>query len=186
LLNPAKRPSLPAKGGPDVTNPLLDDWTTPCAIAPFDRIEDAHFDPAFETALAQARAEIDAIARNPAPATFANTIEALECAGRPLDRVLRVFFTLAGADTNPERQRMQRDFSPRIAAFTSEIHANAALFDRVEAVWQARETLELSPDQARLLYLTRRRFVRAGAALTGAAETSPRTCWPTNRAGRWS
>lgn len=154
-----------------MTNPLLDDWTTPCAIAPFDRIEDAHFDPAFETALAQARAEIDAIARNPAPATFANTIEALECAGRPLDRVLRVFFTLAGADTNPERQRMQRDFSPRIAAFTSEIHANTALFDRVEAVWQARETLELSPDQARLLYLTRRRFVRAGAALTGAAET---------------
>ena len=157
-----------------MTNPLLAEWDTPFALAPFDAISDADFAPAFESALAEARAEIAAIADNPAPPTFANTIEALECAGKPLDRVLSVFFTLAGADSNPERQALQRDFGPKLAAYSSEIHGNAALFDRIETLWAARDTLDLAPEQARLLMLTRRAFVRAGAALTGDAEARMR------------
>jgi len=157
-----------------MTNPLLAEWDTPFALAPFDAISDADFAPAFESALAEARAEIAAIADNPAPPTFANTVQALECAGKPLDRVLSVFFTLAGADSNPERQALQRDFGPKLAAYSSEIHGNAALFARIETLWAARDTLDLDPEQARLLMLTRRAFVRAGAALTGDAEARMR------------
>ncbi len=133
-----------------MTNPLLESWDTAHEIAPFDRIEDAHFAPGFETALAEARAEIAAIADNPEPATFANTIEALEQAGGALDKVLSVFFTVAGADSNAARQALQREFSPKLAAYSSEIYSNAALFGRVEALWQGREALGLDPQQARL------------------------------------
>src|SRR6056297_339589 len=97
-------------------NPLLSDWTTPFALAPFDKVEDAHFAPAFEAALEAARGEIAAIAEAPEPPDFANTIEALEQSGKALDKVLSVFFTVAGADSTPERQRLQRDFSPKLAA----------------------------------------------------------------------
>ncbi|WP_422030295.1 M3 family metallopeptidase [Roseovarius sp.] len=157
-----------------MTNPLLDDWSTPHEIAPFDRIEDAHFAPAFETALTEARAEIAAIADDPAQPDFANTIEALEIAGKPLSRVLSVFFSVAGADTNPKRQELQRAFSPRLAAYSSEVYANKPLFQRIETLWENRDTLDLTPEQDRLLYLTRRRFIRAGAALEGAEEARMR------------
>ena len=152
-----------------MTNPLLESWDTPHEIAPFDRIEDAHFAPGFEIALTEARAEIAAIADNPESATFANTIEALEQAGAAFDKVLSVFFTVAGADSNEARQALQREFSPKLAAYSSEIYSNAALFARVETLWQGREGLGLGSEEARLLYLTRRGFIRAGAALTGEA-----------------
>lgn len=157
-----------------MTNPLLDDWSTPHEIAPFDQIEDAHFAPAFETALTEARAEIAAIADDPADPSFANTIEALELAGKQLDKVLSVFFTVAGADTNPKRQELQRAFSPKLAAYSSEVYSNKALYQRIETLWQKRDTLGLSPEQERLLYLSRRSFVRAGAALEGAEEARMR------------
>ena len=154
-----------------MTNPLLSDWDTPFGIAPFDRIADDDFAPALDTALAEHNAEIDAIATNPAGPDFANTIEALEAAGQSLDKVLGAFFTVAGADSNPARETLQRDFSPRLAAHFSEISGNKALFERVSAVWDARETLALTDEQARVLMLTHRGFVRAGAGLTGAEET---------------
>ncbi len=148
-------------------NPLLADWQTPFAIAPFDRITDEDFAPAFETALHAARAEIKAIADNPEPPSFANTIEALEASGGALDKVLSVFFTLAGADSNPERQALQRDFGPKLAAHSSAVYGNKALFERVQTLWQAREDLGLAPEEERLLMLTHRAFRRAGAELTG-------------------
>jgi len=151
-------------------NPLLSDWDTPYALAPFDRIEDAHFAPAFATALEQARAEIIAIARDPEPPSFANTIEAMERSGKALDRVLAAFFTVAGADSGPARQVMQREFAPKLAAFSSEVHSNTALFERIATLWETRKTLDLTPEQERLLMLTHRRFRRAGAGLTGAEE----------------
>jgi len=150
-----------------MSNALLQDWDTPHRIAPFDRIADADFAPAFDAALETARAEIEAISENPEAPTFANTIEALETSGEALDKVLAVFFTVAGADSNPKRQELQRDFSPKLAAYSSEVTGNTALFARIEALWQERDALDLSAEQARLLMLTRRRFVRAGAALTG-------------------
>lgn len=157
-----------------MTNPLLQDWKTPFALAPFDKVEDAHFAPAFDTALDKAQAEIAAIADNPEPPTFANTIEALEASGKALDKVLAVFFSVAGADSNPARQELQRDFSPKLARFSSDVTSNAALFARIEALWEARDSLGLTPEQERLLMLTHRRFRRAGAALTGAEEARMR------------
>jgi len=152
-----------------MSNPILSDWDTPFQIAPFDAISDADFAPALDLALAAHRDEIAAITENPEAPTFANTIEALEAAGKTLDKVLSVFFTVAGADSNPERQELQRDFSPRLAAHYSEIFANRALFARVSDLWARRNTLGLTPEQARVLMLTHRGFVRSGAALKGAA-----------------
>ena len=152
-----------------MTNPLLEEWTTPFGIAPFDRLDEAHFEPAFDIALDAARKEIEEIADNAAPASFANTIEALEASGEALDKVVSVFFTVAAADSTPKRQELQRLFGPKLAAYSSEVTGNAKLFARIEALWQARDDLGLSDEQARLLMLTRRRFVRAGAALDGEA-----------------
>ena len=154
-----------------MTNPLLATWDTPFGLAPFNKISDDDFAPAVGIALTSHKAEIDAIAGATKPATFANTIEALEAAGRDLDKVLSVFFTVAGADSNPAREALQRDFSPQLAEHFSEVSGNKALFARVAAVWEARDSLSLSDEQARVLMLTHRGFVRSGSALEGADET---------------
>jgi peptidyl-dipeptidase Dcp len=151
-----------------MTNPLLQDWTTPFALPPFADIEDAHFGPALDQALEEGRAAIRAIADTPEPPTFANTIEALERADRLLDRVAGVFYNLAGADATPAREALQRDMAPKLSAYSSEITNNRALWERIDALWQSRESLGLSPEQLRVLYLTHRSFTRAGAALEGA------------------
>ncbi len=153
-----------------MTNPLLSEWTTPFQLAPFDEISDADFAQAFEEALSAHEAEVAAIAGAGAPPTFANTIEALERAGAQLDKVLSVFFAVAGADSNPDREALQRAFSPRLAQHSAGISSNKALFARVAAVWAARDGLDLSDEQRRVLMLTHRGFVRAGAALTGAED----------------
>lgn len=152
-------------------NPILTPWTTPFQIAPFDTISDDDFAPALDEALAAHRAEIDAIANADTPPDFANVIEALEAAGGQLDKVLSVFFTVAGADSNSEREALQRQFSPQLAAHYAEISANKALFRRVAAVWDQRDNFDLTDEQARVLMLTHRGFVRSGAALEGADET---------------
>ncbi|WP_341233246.1 M3 family metallopeptidase [uncultured Sulfitobacter sp.] len=153
-----------------MTNPLLQDWNTPFELAPFDKISDDNFQPALDQALAAHRKEIDAIANSDAAPTFGNTIEALEQAGRQLDRVLGVFFTVAGADSNPAREELQRKFSPLLAAHFSEISSNKALFARVAEVWKKRDSFDLTPEQSRVLMLTHRGFVRSGAALEGAQD----------------
>jgi peptidyl-dipeptidase Dcp len=152
-----------------MTNPLLSDWKTPFALPPFDTIEDAHFAPAMEAALDEGRAAIRAIAENPEPPTFANTIEALELADATLDRVAGVFYNLAGSDSNEARQALQREFAPKLSAYSSEITNNAALFARIDDLWQRRDELVLGDEQMRVLYLTHRSFTRSGAALEGEA-----------------
>ena len=154
-----------------MTNPLLADWQTEFQLPPFDQISDADFAPAFDAAIEAGRAAHAEIAANPAPPDFANTIEAMEQADDLLDRVAGVFFNLAGSDSNPEREALQRDLSPRLSAYASGIVNNRALFDRIEALWTARDTLDLSAEQARVLMLYRRMFVRAGAALDGEEAT---------------
>ncbi|MFO7771507.1 MAG: M3 family metallopeptidase [Roseovarius gahaiensis] len=153
-----------------MSNPLLAEWKTPFNLAPFDRIEDAHFEPAFDVALQAARADITKIAENPEKPSFANTIEALEASGEALDKVLSVFFSVAGADSTPKRQELQRSFGPKLAAYSSEVTGNKKLFQRIETLWKVQDDLDLTDEQARLLMLTRRRFVRAGAALDGEAD----------------
>lgn len=150
-----------------MTNPLLETWTTPFGIAPFDRISDGDFAPAFETAISEARNTIGAIADNPDPPTFTNTIEAMELAEEGLNNVLGAFYTLAGTDTNEARNALMRDFSPKLAAYGSEITMNLDLFARIEALWDARDDLDLTIEQARVLMLKRRGFVRSGAQIEG-------------------
>ncbi|WP_457650018.1 M3 family metallopeptidase [Profundibacter sp.] len=152
-----------------MTNPLLSRWDTPFQLPPFADISDDDFAPAFDAAMDEARANIATIADNPAAPTFANTIEALELAEESLSRVLSVFYNLAGADSTEKREELQRDFSPKLAAYSSEISMNEALFRRVETLWQKRDDLDLTDEQARVLMLHRRGFVRAGAQLQGAA-----------------
>lgn len=144
-----------------MTNPLLADWSTPFDLPPFAQIEPGHFRNAFDTALAEARTEIDAIVADEASPTFANTIEAMERAGKRLSRVAGVFFNLCGAHTNTELEAIQAEVAPKLARFTAETLMNAALFSRVDAL----SADGLTSEQARVLMLTHRRFVRAGARL---------------------
>jgi peptidyl-dipeptidase Dcp len=151
-----------------MTNALLAPWTGDFALPPFSAIRDADFGPAFEAGLAEARAAVAVIADSPEPPTFANTIAALELAEGTLDRVSGVFYNLAGSDSNPAREALQRELAPKMAAFSSEVTMNEALFARVEALWAAREGLELTAEEMRVLTLYRQMFVRAGAKVKGA------------------
>jgi peptidyl-dipeptidase Dcp len=146
-------------------NPFFEDWTTPFGLPPFDRIEPAHFPPAFDRFMAEHKAEIAAIAGEPAPPSFANTIEALERSGRGLWRVSRVFDNLTSSATNDKLDAIDRDYAPRLAAHSTAIMLDAGLFARVDALHRERETLGLAPEQARLLTRHHLRFVRAGALL---------------------
>jgi peptidyl-dipeptidase Dcp len=151
-----------------MTNPLLTAWDTPFNLPPFDLISDEHFTPALEAGLAEGRAALKGIAENPEPPTFANTIEAMETCEQTLSNVLGVFYGIAGADSNETREGLQRDFSPLLSAYGSEITSNAALFARIDTLWQNRDTLDLSDEQARVLMLSHRGFIRSGAKLEGA------------------
>jgi peptidyl-dipeptidase Dcp len=152
-----------------MTNPFHTDWTTPFGIPPFAAITDADFAPAFDAALTEARRNIAQIAGNTDAPTFANTIAALELAEGALDRVAGVFFNLAGADSTDAREALQRDLAPKLSAFSSEVTNNKALFARVKALWDGRDTLGLDAEQMRVLTLYHQMFVRAGAQLTGDA-----------------
>ena len=152
-----------------MTNPLLGDWSTPFDLPPYADISDADFEEAFAVLIDEARAEIAAIADQTDPPTFENTIDALELAGDRFGRMLGVFYSVAGADSTPERERLQREFAPKLSAYSSEISMNAALFARIDTLWQGREALNLSDEQAQVLKLTHRGFVRQGAQLQGDA-----------------
>lgn len=149
-------------------NPLLADWTTPFELPPFAEIETGHFGPALDTALAEARERIDAIAEDPAAPDFANTIEALERAEKTLDRVAAVFFNLTGAHTSDDLEALQRAFSPKFAAHHSATVMNAKLFARIDELHARKDALGLTAEQVRVLELYHRMFVRAGAKLAGA------------------
>ena len=150
-----------------MTNPLLAIWDAPFGLPPFDLISDSDFEPAVDAALTESRANIAAIAENSAPPTFANTIEALERADATLRRVLGAFYSVAGADSNPAREELQRKFGPKLSAYASEVSENKALVARVEALWDVRDDLDLTAEQQRVLMLTQRGFTRAGAQLAG-------------------
>ena len=152
-------------------NPFLQNWTLPFELPPFATIKDEHFGPAFEQAFTQSRTAISTIAQNPAAPTFANTIEALERAYTLMNKVAGVFFNLSGSNSNPALEALQRDLSPKFAAFNSETMMNAALFVRVKTLFDAIGNLDLTPEQNRVLTLYHRMFVRAGAALKGADRT---------------
>ncbi len=161
----AKELAIGLKQGTRMTNALTATWTTQFQLPPFDQITDADFAPAFEAGMAEAQAAVEAIAADPAPATFDNTISALERSDALLDRVAGVFFNLAGTDTNDAIKALQRNLSPKLSAFYADIALNEALFARIEDLWARQDSLGLTEEQTRVLMLTRRRFLRAGAQL---------------------
>jgi len=146
-------------------NPLLAQWNTPFGMPPFDEIEMQHFAPAFDAALAEAKANTDRIAANPDQPTFANTIAGMEFGETLIDRVSSVFYHLAGTQSDAAIEEMSRDLSPRLAAFYSDVLQDQALFARVDTLWEQRDRFDLAPEEARVLELYHRMFVRAGAAL---------------------
>jgi len=156
-------------------NPLLGEWTTPFGVPPFQEIRPDDYLPAIKEGIAAQRKEVDAIVANPQPPTFANTIEALENAGELLSKVNAVFSGLQSAETNDQLQAVNREATPVLSALRDDINLNAALFARVKAVWDARDTVKLTPVRQKLLENTYKRFVRSGANLNPGQKDRLRT-----------
>jgi len=170
-------PAAPAASqspAPAAANPLLSASTLPFQAPPFDKIKDADYLPAFEEGMKQHLAEIRKIADNAEPATFANTIEAMERSGETLNRVQRIFFGLVQADTNDERQKIQEAVAPKMAAHQDEISLDPKLFARIKAIYDQRDTLNLEPEQKRLVERDYEEFVRSGAQLSDADKATLR------------
>ena len=155
-------------GAPDTEmadNPFFEESALPYRLPPFDLIEDRHYRPAFERGMAEQIEEVEAIAASAEPPGFENTLVALERSGRLLDRVARVFFSLAAADTNDEMNAIRAEMAPKLAAHSDRILLNPDLFARVEAIHERRASSGLSPEEIRLVERYRRDFTRAGARL---------------------
>ncbi|MDZ4842983.1 MAG: M3 family metallopeptidase [Hyphomicrobium aestuarii] len=150
------------------TNPLLSRWSGAFGLAPFHKIEPAHYKSAFAAGFAEHKAEVKAIAANPAKPTFTNTIVALEKAGFALNRVGDVFFNLAHADSNPKLMAIERAIAPKLAAHWSAFYLDAKLWKRISALYDARDGLGLEDEDARLLERYHTWFRRAGAMLKAA------------------
>lgn len=142
-------------------NPLLSPFDT----APFSKIKNEHFKPAFLQGMKDARAEIDAITSNTDAPTFENTIEALEFSGQQLDRISSVFFNLNSAETNEEIQKIAQEVSPLLSEFGNDITLNEELFKRIKSVYNQKDALNLSVEQNTLLDKRYKSFSRNGANL---------------------
>ena len=150
-------------------NPVLAPWSGPRGGAPpFGRVETAHFPPALEAAMARYRAEIERIAADPAPPTFANTLEAYERAGRDYRNATSLMSIFTSTLNDAAMQKVQREAAPKLSAFRDEIFHNRALFERIRAVYEARETACLTAEQQRLAFVIHQRFERQGAGLPDA------------------
>lgn len=146
-------------------NILSSKFDTKYNTAPFSQIQMSDYQPAFETAIAAARAEIDAITNNEEKPTFENTLEALDFSGQTLDRLSSVFFNLNSAETCDEMQKIAQEVSPLLTAFGNDVSLNEALFHRVKEVYNQKESLHLTPEQATLLDKKYKSFARNGALL---------------------
>ena len=148
-------------------NPLLVEWDTPYGVPPFDQIKVKHYIPAFEAAMAEHQAEIEAIVKVRSVPDFENTILAFDNAGRKLEQVALVFGMLAAADTNPEMQAVEAEMMPRLAVHSDQIMLNELLFARIKEVYDRRKEFGLDAEQLRLVEKTYTEFVRSGALLEG-------------------
>ena len=147
------------------TNPLLQPWNTPYGLAPFGQFQAADFISAFAVALPAHRDEIDAIGQQIEPPTFENTLVAFDRSGRLLSRIQLLFSNLATSETSPALQAVERQIATPLAAHSNAIYMNAALFKRIDALYQSRDSLGLNAEQLRLLERVHTDFIRAGAKL---------------------
>jgi len=152
-------------------NPLLRPWAGPFGgVPPFDQASPALLAPALEEGMALHLQELQAIADNPAPPTFENTIAAMERSGRALDRAATVYYIYGSTLSDDAVQQVERDIEPKLAAFRDRITQNEKLFKRIAAVYATRESAGLTPEQQRLTWLVHNNFVRAGAKLDASAK----------------
>ena len=154
-----------------MTNPLLQPWTGPYeGVPPFGKFTVADFKPALEAGMAANLAEIDAIAGDGAPPTFANVIEAQEKAGKPLYRAQSIYYVYASTMNLPDFQPVQTEMDPKLAEFGDKITQNDRLFARIDAVYNSPEKAALTPEQQRLAWVYWKNFVRGGAKLDATAK----------------
>ena len=165
-------PEIPMDEAATVTdaNPFFDESPLPFHYPPFNRIDDSLYRPAFERGMAEQLAEVEAIANASEAPTFENTLVALERSGRVLERVSQVFFNLTSADTNDTLDAIRSEMAPKLSAHSDRILLNAALFERVRALYELREELDLDDESRRLLEEYYTDFVRAGAQLPVAEQ----------------
>ena len=149
-----------------VDNPFRHPSTLPYALPPFDKIKDSDYVPAFEAGMRAQREEVAAIAHNAQPPTFENTVVALERTGLFLDRVNTVFSNLNASNTDPEMDKIDTEMTPKLTAHEDAILLDAALFARVDSLYQRRASLRLDPESQQLLERYHVMFVRAGAKLS--------------------
>ncbi len=150
---------------------LTSTFTSKHNTAPFSQIKIEDYQPAFEANIAKAREEVDVITSNPVTPSFENTIEALEFSGEALDRLSSIFFNLNSAETSDEMQKIAQEVSPLLTAFSNDISLDTALFKRVKAVYDLKDNLTLTPEQATLLEKKYKSFTRNGALLSQDKKT---------------
>ncbi|HSV36228.1 MAG TPA: M3 family metallopeptidase [Ramlibacter sp.] len=150
---------------PTATNPLLQPWTQPYGLPPFREVQPEHFEPAFDIALREELAEVEAIADQTEPPTFANTIEVFDRCGRLLTRTARLFGNLTSSHTSPALQAVERAMAPRFAAHRNAVYMNAGLFERIDTLHARRDTLGLDGEDLALLDRIHFDFVLSGAKL---------------------
>ncbi len=147
-------------------NPLLGDFKTPHDAAPFDKIENAHFLPAFKKSIEKGEAEVKAVIESTDKPTFENTIIELEKAGRLLSRTAGIFFNLLSSETSDELQKIAQEVSPMLTKFQNDITLNPVLFEKIKVVYMQKDQLDLTVEQQTLLENTFVGFVRQGANLS--------------------
>jgi peptidyl-dipeptidase Dcp len=158
--------AITLSGLAQAANPLLEKYNTPYETIPFDKIKNEHYLPAMEVAMKEHNKEIDAIVNNSKPATFENTVVALEKSGSLLTKVTTPFFNLLGAETNDEMQAIAQKVSPMLSEHGNAITLNEKLFLRVKAVYESKDKLKLTPEQQMLLQKSYDRFAENGANLS--------------------
>ena len=159
-------PTASKKKASATDNPLLTESTLPYKLPPFDKIKNEHFSPAYAAALAEQLKEVETIANSSEPATFENTLVALERSGQTLERVDNIFSNLTGAHTNPDLQKVESEMAPKLSAHRDNIRLNSKLFTRIQALYDKREEAGLDAESKYLLERYYKDFVRAGAKLS--------------------
>lgn len=157
-----------------MNNPLLEKFDTPFESAPFSKIKNENYKPAFIQAIEDAKAEIEAITQNPESPTFVNTIEAMELSGEKLGRISSIFFNLNSAETNDEIQQIAQEVSPLLSEFGNDIRLNQDLFERIKTVYNQKDAFDLTEEQTYLLEKKYKGFSRNGANLNEEDKTKLR------------
>ncbi len=158
-----------------MTNPFEKEFSTPYGAIPFNEIRNEHYFPAIKSGIAKALEEVNAIASNPEPPTFENTIVALERSGQDLDRVLNAFYPLLSADADDDMMEISLAISPLLSEYSTSVSLNEKLWHRIKAVYDNRDRLSLDDEDRMLLDETYNGFARSGALLEGDDRQTYRT-----------